>query len=155
DGTLEDKVIPKRSIFGMQVINRQTGQPETEEERLFTGRNVVVRLEDVPVAYLPYLRGDANDPLGPLSSVGISYNKIFGVQLYTPFNAYNLLGIDPYPGTTWKLYADYLTARGPALGSTFDYALNDFFGIPGRNVGQVKAYGIIDMHTDNLGGSNL
>jgi hypothetical protein len=155
DGTLEDKVIPKRSIFGAQVINRQTGQPETEEERLFTGRNVLVRLEDVPVAYLPYLRGDANDPLGPLSSVGISYNKILGVQLYTTFNAYNLFGIDPYPGTTWKLYADYLTARGPALGSTFDYDQKEFFGIPGRTVGQVKAYGMIDMHTDNLGGSNL
>jgi hypothetical protein len=155
DGTLEDKIIPKRSIFGIQVINRQTGQPVTEEERLFTGLNAFLRLDEVPVAYLPYLRGDANDPLGPLSSVGISYNKIFGIQLYTTFNAYNLLGIDPYPGTTWKFYLDYLSARGPALGTTFDYAEKDLFGVPARVVGLVKAYGIYDMHTDNLGGSNL
>jgi hypothetical protein len=154
DATLEDKQIPKRSIFGIQVINRQTGQPETEEERLFTGRNVLVRLDEVPVAYLPYLRGDANDPLGPLSSVGMSYNRIFGFQAYTTFNAYNLFGIDPYPGTNWKLYLDYLSARGPAIGSNFDYAEKDLFGVPARVTGLVKAYGIYDTHTDDLGGSN-
>jgi hypothetical protein len=154
EGTLEDKQIPKRSIFGIQVINRETGQPETEEERLFTGKNATIRFDEIPVFYLPYLRGDANDPLGPLSSVGFNYNAILGFQTYTTFNAYNLFGIDPYPGTRWKLYLDYLSERGPALGSTFEYAEPDLFGVPAKVSGLVKAYGIYDTHTDNLGGSN-
>ena len=37
DATLERKLIPKKSVFGRQFINRQTGQPETEEQRLFDG----------------------------------------------------------------------------------------------------------------------
>lgn len=155
EGTLEDKLVPKRSIFGVQVISRETGQPVTEEERLFTGRNVLLRLDEVPVVYLPYLRGDARDPLGPLSSVGASYNRIFGFQTYTTFNAYNLFGIDPYPGTSWKLYLDYLSARGPGIGSTFDYAEKDLFGVPASVTGLVKAYGIYDPKPDNLGGSNI
>jgi hypothetical protein len=155
DGTLEDKLVPKRSIFGIQVINRQTGQPEVEEERLFTGLNNWVRLDDIPVFWLPYIRGDAHDPLGPLSSISMGYNTIFGFQVYTTFNAYNLFGIDPYPGTTWKLYLDYLSLRGPQIGSTFDYVEKDLFGVPARVAGNVKAYGIYDTHTDNLGGPNL
>jgi hypothetical protein len=154
DATLEDKIVAQRSIFGFPIISRQTGQPLTEEQRLFTGQNAVVRLDDVPVAYSPYLRGDANDPLGPLASVGISYNQIFGVQLFTTLNAYNLFGIDPYPGTTWKLDLDYLAMRGPILGSTFDYADKDFFGLPAKMAGSIKAYGMSDLHTDNLGGVN-
>jgi hypothetical protein len=154
EGTLEDKQIPKRSIFGIQVINRQTGQPETEEERLFTGKNATVRFDEVPIFYFPYIRGDANDPLGPLSSIGINYNRILGFQTYTTFNAYNLFGIDPYPGTRWKLYLDYLSQRGPALGSQFEYAEPDLFGVPAKVSGLVKAYGIDDTHTDDLGGSN-
>ncbi|HLJ92999.1 MAG TPA: hypothetical protein VKU02_07390 [Gemmataceae bacterium] len=154
EGMLEDKQIPKRSIFGIQVINRQTGQPETEEERLFTGRNAVIRFDDVPFFYFPYVRGDANDPLGPLSSIGINYNAILGFQVYTTFNAYNLFGIDPYPGTRWKLYLDYLSLRGPGLGSTFEYSEPDFFDIPAKVSGLVKAYGIYDTHIDQLGGPN-
>jgi hypothetical protein len=152
DGTLEDILVPKRSIFGNQVINRQTGQPEVDEQRLFTGWNTILRLDEIPFFWLPYIRGDAHDPLGPLSSVGMSYNIIFGFQVYTTFNAYNLFGIDPYPGTTWKLYFDYLSARGPQIGTTFDYDEKDFFGVPARVTGNVKLYGIYDTNKDNLGG---
>ena len=37
---------------------------------------MLLRLDEIPVFYLPYLRGDANDPLGPLESVGISYKAL-------------------------------------------------------------------------------
>jgi hypothetical protein len=150
--TLEDKQVPKRSIFGWQVINRTTGQPEMVPQRLFHGDDVVVRVEDVPVLYFPFVQGDAHDPLGPLESVSFGYNRIFGAQLSATLNMYDLLGIDPFPGTRWRADVDYLTARGPAIGTEYDFAGKDLFGMPSRYDGIVKAYGILDSGTDNLGG---
>jgi hypothetical protein len=152
EATLDEKQVPKRSIFGIQFINRVTGQPETAQQRLFHGDNVVIRLEDYPIFWLPYIQGDANDPLGPLRSIMLNYNRIYGFQAGLTFNAYNLLGMDPIPGTHWTVDTDYLSARGPALGTNYDYAGNDLFGLPGKYAGTVKAYGIHDTGTDILGG---
>src|SRR5262249_54092727 len=149
--TLEEKEIPKRSIFGRQFVSRETGQPETELQRLVRGASLGVRVEDVPVFYLPFLQGDANDPLGPLRSLSFNYNRIFGFQAYSTFNLYDLVGIDPLPGTRWKLYADYLSERGPALGTDFEFAGKDLLGVPNRYTGIIKAYGIRDTGPDILG----
>src|SRR5438876_2065518 len=62
-GLKKKKQIPKRSISGIQVINRQTGQAESEEELLFTGKNVFARLEDGPIFDTPYARRVPKDPL--------------------------------------------------------------------------------------------
>jgi hypothetical protein len=152
EGTLEELQVPKRSIFGVQVIDRTTGQPIVEQQRLFTGRNTFVELENVPIFWTPYIQGDANDPLGPLRSVNFGYNKIFGARLGANFNAYDLFGLQPLAGTRWILQADYLSQRGPALGTEFDHASPDFFGLPARVTGSVRAYYINDDGTDQLGG---
>jgi hypothetical protein len=152
DGTMEEKRVPRRSIFGREVIDRATGLPEIEEQRLFDGRSVFINLEQIPVLYLPFIQGDAHDPLGPLRSVNAGYNKIFGFQFMSTFNMFDLLGMQPVPNTNWRLDLDYLSQRGPALGTTFDYATNQFFEIPGKVTGEVKAYGIYDTGTDVLGG---
>jgi hypothetical protein len=152
EGDLNNKVVPKRSIFGRQYINRETGQPETERESLITARNVFVELENVPVLYLPYLQGDANDPLGPLRSVNVKYDRVFGAQLNTTFNVYDLIGMDPIPGTRWNLNVDYLSRRGPGIGTDYDYGGKDLFGLAGSYNGLIKAYGIHDTASDILGG---
>src|SRR5262249_45672673 len=149
---LENKVVPKRSIFGRQFISRQTGQEETEVERLIRPYNAVLQVNNGPILYQPCLQGDANDPLGPLEGLNFGYNRVFGAQLYTTWNMYDLLGVDPLPGTRWKLGVDYLSERGPAAGTDFDYAGQDLFGFPGKYVGLVKAYGIHDRGKDILGG---
>jgi hypothetical protein len=152
EATVEDRQVPKRSIFGLQVFNRQTGEPEIQLQRLFDGRNVILKLEDTPVFWLPYVRGDANDPLGPLEDVSFGYNNIFGAQFTTVFNVYNLLGIDPIANTRWRLNLDYLTLRGPAAMTDFEYNGKSFLGLPARMMGEVKAFGINDTGTDELGG---
>jgi hypothetical protein len=106
----------------------------------------------VPIFYLPFLQGDANDPLGPLQEINIKYDRIFGAQFFTSFNMYNLIGIDPIPGTRWRLDVDYLTNRGPALGTEYDYGGDSLFDLPGHYTGLAKAYGINDTGTDILGG---
>ncbi len=152
EASIENKEILKRSIFGRQVLDRQTGQPQTEPQRLFHGSNVFLKVEDVPIFYLPFLQGDANDPLGPLESISLGYNRIFGFQAAATFNVYDLLGIDPLPGTRWRADVDYLSRRGPALGTNFEYFGTTFFELPARLNGLVKAYGIHDTGTDILGG---
>jgi hypothetical protein len=152
EATVEEKEIPKKSIFGRQYINRQTGVPETENQRLFDGSSVFLELERVPVFYLPFLRGDVNDPLGPLESVTLGYNRVFGARVGATFNVFDLLGMDPLPETRWRFDADYLSRRGPAAGTTFEYTTHEFLGAPAGVTGLVKAFGIHDSGPDILGG---
>jgi hypothetical protein len=151
DTTVEEKKVPKRSIFG-PVFNSKTGEQELQDQRLFQSRNIFLELQDIPVLYFPYLQGDANDPLGPLQSVNFGYNRIFGARFETTWNVYDLFGLDPLPGTKWRLDVDYLSKRGPALGTNFDYVEKGFFGLPSEVTGTVKAYGIVDNGVDMLGG---
>jgi hypothetical protein len=157
EGDLEEHEVPKKSIFGRQYINRVTGQPETEKQEIFTGRNAFLDFQVIsdvyaPLFYWPWLRADVRDPLGPLESVGFNYNTIFGFQFLTTWDVYDLLGVDRVPGTRWKLHADYLTNRGPALGTDYDFAGKDLFDIPSKYAGNIRAYGIYDTGKDVLGG---
>jgi hypothetical protein len=154
EATLENREIQRRTIFGLPIIDLKTGQPATETERYFTGDNVFVDLEGIPIFYSPVLKGDAEHPLGPLETVGINYNTIFGLQVFTTWNMYDLIGITKIPDTNWRLDLDYLSLRGPAIGSVFDFATKDFLGIPGRYYGLIKGYGIYDTGSDVLGASS-
>jgi hypothetical protein len=112
----------------------------------------VLEFEDFPIFYLPAVQGNANDPLGPLQSLAFKQDRIFGTQVFSTFDVWNLLNRDPLPGTRWTAEADYLSRRGPALGSTFDYAGHDLFGLSGPYAGTAKLYGLHDDGTDILGG---
>jgi hypothetical protein len=151
--SLEEKRIEKKTIFGTRYFKRDTGEPEFEEERLFRGENVVLYLEDLPVFWLPYIQGDVNDPLGPLQSLSVGYNRVFGFQFYSSFNVFDLIGIDPVKDTRWRLNADYLSQRGPSLGTDFNTAGNQLAGISGKYDINIKAMGINDTGTDILGGN--
>jgi len=156
DGDLEDKETLKKSIFGRQVISRATGEPEKETQQIFTGRNAVIDFgvaSDVyvPIFYWPYFRVDVRDPLGPLQSIGFNYNRIFGFQFLTTFDVFDLLGIDRQPGTRWRLNVDYLTVRGPAMGTQYDVMSKELLGIPGIYTTSINAYGIDDTGLDILG----
>jgi hypothetical protein len=152
EATLKEQRVPRESIFGTTFTNLITGQTETEMQQLIRGDNVFLKVEDVPIFYLPYVQGDANDPLGPIRDVSVGYNRIFGATFSTTLNVFDLFGLVPRPGLKWDLDLNYLTSRGPALGTTFDYAGVDFFGLPSRYNGHLRAMGMIDQGTDNLGG---
>jgi hypothetical protein len=157
-GTMDDFRAIRKSIFGQTFISPFTGQPEVVEERLVKGYNAVIWLEGIPIFYWPYFQGDANDPLGPLHSLSGGYSKIFGAEVFVSWNFYNLLGIDPGPGTHWYLNTDYMSTRGPALG--MDYSADNLgfpgktlFDVPGKWIINVKWYGNYDTGTDQIGGS--
>ncbi|HEX4590951.1 MAG TPA: hypothetical protein VH120_13525, partial [Gemmataceae bacterium] len=150
--TVEDTKLERHGLFGQTILNPRTGEPETYVERLVRGENVQLQLEGVPVLYLPVVQGDANDPFGPLHNIAFRNDRIFGTQIYTTFNMWNLLNRDPLPGTRWTADFDYLSRRGPAAGTEFDYAGKDPLGMTGTYAGKLKLFGIYDDGTDILGG---
>ena len=91
-------------------------------------------------------------PLGPLIDVNIGGNSIFGFQAGLTFDAFDLFGIAPRTGSRWTIDTDYLSKRGPALGTKLDYKGKDLFDIPSEYIGQFRAYGIHDDGIDILGG---
>jgi hypothetical protein len=148
---IEKRKTVKTSLFGTEVIDRQTGQPKEIQQTFFTGRQVFFELQDVPVFYLPYLSGDVNEPLGPLQDVALNYDKVFGFQTRITLNMYTLLGLDPVPFTNWRGFVDYLDKRGPALGGAYSYNLAQIFGEDDKINGLFKVYGIQDRGKDILG----
>src|SRR5205807_1389839 len=116
-------------------------------------RNVFLELESIPIFYVPYLSADARDPLGPIESIAGGYNNIYGAQFDITLNMYELLGVQPLEGTKWRTMVDYLSLRGPALGTEFDNGGRKFLGLPSQSYdGVFKAWGIHDQDTDKLGG---
>src|SRR5262249_39306222 len=118
---IEERSHPATNLFGREVIDPKTKQPVMVHESIVRAEDVVAELGGVPFFYTPYLVTDARDPLGPLESIHAGGNRIYGFQSGIGLNVYKLLGVLPIEGTKWKLYVDYLSRRGPALGSNFEY----------------------------------
>ncbi len=153
DAVVEDKTSPKFSIFGTPVLDRKTGQQINQTQTLVEAHDAFFELQKVPFFYLPYIAGDAREPFGPINSLNMGYNTVFGVQLGIGLNMYELLGIEPYENTHWRGDVDYLSRRGPVLDSEFDFAGKELFGIPAKYDGVVKGAAMNDRAYDILGGS--
>jgi hypothetical protein len=149
--SVEAEQVQRRTIFGLPFIDLKTGLPLTETQHYFRSENDLLYLEGVPIFYTPILNGDVEHPLGPLENISANYDHIFGMQLFTTWDVYELLGLTRIPDTNWRLFVDYLSLRGPALGTDFEFNNKSFLGIPGRYTGEVKAYGIYDTGMDQLG----
>ena len=148
---LREQRVPVRNLL-FQPYRNEDGTPLTEVERIYTGRNSFLEVADVPVLYFPYVRGDVNDPLGPLESFGLRQDQIFGFQALTTWDLFEILRLRQPAGHRWRLYADYLSERGPAAGTNYSYSGLRMFGVPSEYSGFLEAYGIYDQGFDQLGG---
>jgi hypothetical protein len=151
--TIEEREVVRRNIFGLPYTDTITGQPKVEKQRYFKGYNMVTWLEGVPIFYFPYLAGDVQDPLGPLDALTFNANRIFGFQVYSTWDVFDLLGLYRPPGQRWRLFLDYLSERGPGVGTQYDYSGRSFFGAPAKVDGMFKAWGLRDRGKDIIGGS--
>lgn len=148
----EEKDQVRRTIFGMPFIDRYTGEQVVGPSRRYKARNTFVEFGGVPVMWFPYLSGDVNDPTGPLESINYRTDSVFGNQYYTTWSLLELLGIKKLPGESWNLMVDYLSDRGPALGTSYDLKADKLFGIEAPFTTRFLAYGMRDEGFDNLGG---
>lgn len=152
DATLTETDTEHTNIFGIPYRNILTGERDTGPVRMLESRNTRVDLLGVPIFYTPYYNADISEPIGPLRGLGFGNDRIFGAQFYTTWDMYKLLALRGPPNHKWQLDADYLSDRGPAIGSEYDYMNQDLFGYFGPNRGLIRGYYINDGGTDILGG---
>ena len=105
----------------------------------------------VPVFAWPRIQTTLGNSTLYLESFNINSDSVFGTQIRTGWDLYQVLGIQPAAGTEWIGNVDYLSERGLALGSEFKYQRDGLFGIPGRAAGFYESWYIDDDGTDNLG----
>jgi hypothetical protein len=153
DAIIEDKTSPKFSLFGTPVLSRKTGQQVQKIQTLVEARDAYFELQNVPFFYLPYIAGDAREPFGPITEVSVGYNTVFGTQLSLGLNVYELFGLEAIEGTHWRANVDYLSRRGPGVGSEFDFSGKELFGVCAKYDGVVKGYAMSDRAYDILGGN--
>lgn len=139
-------------LTGQQLFDAETGAAEIEHQRLVTASNNVVFAGPVPVFYWPRLATDAQSPTLYIRRARLKNDAVFGTQILTDWDTYELLGIRNKPeGTNWETSLNYLSKRGPAVASTFGYRRDDFFGIEGEAGGVIDGWFMHDRGLDNLG----
>jgi hypothetical protein len=139
-------------LSGQPVINPNTGLPAVEHQQLATASNDFVFIESVPIFYWPMISTDLTDPTFYIRSARIRQDNVYGTQILTNWNGYQLLGIRDKPkGTKFDVDLDYLGKRGFGYGASFLYDRPDMFGSPGRMAGLASFWGIQDQGLDNLG----
>jgi hypothetical protein len=151
--TIDDVQTPLVDPFTNQpLIDPETNQPVVEHQLLATSRDNFIYVAGVPIFYWPLIATDLNKPTYYLDRIKVKSDGVFGTQIYLDWDLYQLLGIEnPPPETEWSLSTDYLSDRGPALGTNYKYAGEMLLGIPGPYRGFVDAWGIYDDGHDNLG----
>jgi hypothetical protein len=148
----KEPLTERRTIFGTAFRNRTTGDVVTEEPEILEAHNMSMWARDIPFFYLPYARTNLNDPFGPFQGVTFRQDRIFGFQVYTTWDMLKLIGLTPLENEKWNLQTDFLSARGPGLGSNYSLSSPKFFGMDAPYQTQVKGYFIYDKGEDQLGG---
>jgi hypothetical protein len=148
--SITDETTVRRNIFGQPYRDARTGEIDVSTERMLTAENNRTELFGIPIFVWPKYRAALDDPGGPLSGIGVRNDNIFGFQTYTSWDLYKLMALRGPPNSRWVLNLDYLSLRGPGVGSNFDY--NNLFGDEHPNQGGVLAYYISDKGADNVGG---
>lgn len=150
--TLQLREVPVRGLFGRPQLDPQTGQPRLETELYGTADDFSLWLEGVPFFYWPHVEGDLRDPLGPLDRIKIRGDRVFGFGLMLDWDLFELLGGQRPSNTRWELETDFLSERGPALGTIFQSRGENLLGIPGPYQTDIHLWHIYDTGTDRLGG---
>ncbi len=134
------------------VIDPNTGQPMIDREPFVTSTNNFVYFGGVPLLYWPTFSTSLERPTYYVSGVRVRNDSNFGTQVMLDFDLFQLLGVDDAPpGVEWHLSTDYLSARGPAIGTDLNYNVDSFLGVPGPVTGFLDAYYINDSGLDTLG----
>ena len=86
-----------------------------------------------------------------LDGLRFGNDNVFGTQVLTRWNLFQVLGIDAPANADWTASADYLSERGFGFGTDLDYAIDRFLGNAVRGEGYIHSWFINDSGLDNLG----
>ncbi|WP_246114655.1 organic solvent tolerance protein OstA [Rubripirellula tenax] len=131
--------------------------PATQTQRTIRdpkieSNNNFVYIGGVPILYWPTFSTSLDQPGYYITGASVGNDSNFGTRVALDFDLFQLFGVDDAPkNVDWELSTDYLSDRGPALGTTLDYNLPGLLGYPGPAKGSFDAWGIYDTGRDNLG----
>jgi len=143
---------PSGSLFGetgATQFDPATGQPIPELTPWATVTNSTLVVGETPVFFSPYVSVPADDPGIPLQSLTFRQDRIFGTQVRSQWDAFQLLGLERPADARWTAEFDYLSDRGPLLGTNGRYRGLDGHGNPFA-VSGLATY-VHDDGEDNLG----
>ena len=139
-------------VSGQPLVDPLTGEAAVDHQMLATSRNNFLYVAGAPVLYWPTIATDLTEPTFYVDRFSLRNDSVFGTQVLIDWNLYQLLGIrQPLDGTKWSLSTDYLSERGPALGTNFRYNTDHALWFPGPTQGSFDIWGIKDSGLDNLG----
>lgn len=150
EATLTEQNTVRRNVFGQPYRRIGSGEVETGLQRDLIAKRNRFEILGVPFFACPTYRTDLSEPGGPLTGIGLGNNRVFGTTVTATFDLYKLLALRGPPDTNWILHTDYLSERGPGLGSDFSY--RNLLGNEFTNNGNISVYGIYDKGEDLLGG---
>ncbi|MFV0446584.1 MAG: hypothetical protein ACK5Q5_23690 [Planctomycetaceae bacterium] len=146
-----DIFIERRHIPGVSQVDPQTGQMEGGMLWFTSSRNKLY-VENIPVGYFPYISSPAENPNIPLRSINFGYSTMFGAQIRTGWDVESLFGLNLPDGMDWRLNVDYLSKRGPMVGTQLKHTGPvNLFGVPATTSGTLNADFIRDSGDDLLG----
>ena len=142
---------PNPSLYGQTRVDPETGQLVPRDAYWVTAQGAQFIVEDVPLLYVPQVATPLEDPGIPLVGLNVGQDRIFGTQVRTRWNAFSLFGVPRPDGidARWNLLLDYLSDRGPAIGTDGKYSGLDQYG--NAFAGSGLAYYVHDSGLDNLG----
>ncbi len=139
-------------VTGAPAVDPQTGELLVEHDLRARARNNFVYVAGLPVFYWPSLETNLTRPTFYITRASGKKDDVFGNQLMVDWDAYQLFGWrEPPEGTDWTFSTDYLSRRGLAGGTRFEYERAGGTHLPGIQRGFIDAWGIRDTGFDNLG----
>ncbi len=106
---------------------------------------------DVPVGFLPYLSGPAEDPNIPIRKASVRSDRPFGVSVQTSWDPYRMFSLNKPEGLDLSVLVDAHSRRGFGLGLEGSYKGEDAFGVGDRHSGEFLTIYNRDDATDILG----
>lgn len=155
--TYRDELRPAvHPLTGQPLVDPVSGRPVLVQDRLATGEHNLVYAGPVPVFYWPVFAADLSNPQFYIRNVKVKNDQVFGTQILTDLDMYQLLGLRNKPeNTDWIGSLDYLSERGFGGGSTYRYAGSGLLGFPGDYRGILDGWMIYDHGNDRLGSDRM
>lgn len=136
---------------GFPLFDSISGEYLAEDEYFAEGRANRVYIAGVPVLAWPRFRTSLNNPDLYLQRFSLGNDRIFGTQVRTGWNLYQVLGWQQPANEEWIGVVDYLSRRGLAYGTERRYQRDSFLGFPGEVSGFFDTWFIRDQGRDFLG----
>ena len=153
DVFIEDSVTEEIDpATGLRKIDAN-GVPVSKHQQYINGKNTSVYVSDTPIFRWPSMRTRLERPTPYLSSLRVGSDSVYGFQMFTGWNAYELFNcINPPEGTDLTLHLDPFSNRGIGHGADFKFDRYFDYGLfSGPIKGNIDFWGIYDWGKDNLG----